>query len=95
MLPESCRVVRPSFIFLGHNFVVCGWIKILFGTNNRHNKTMCRAQNSGRYLQGHGHSMTLKQIRFRAVILLFMVEFRYCLVFWYVSHAKFRSLPSR
>ena len=27
----------------------------MFRTNDRHNKTTCRAQNSGRYLQGQGH----------------------------------------
>ena len=32
----SCRVVCPSVphLFSGHNFVVCGWIIILFGTND-------------------------------------------------------------
>jgi len=90
MLPEnilgehnySHYVVRLSILhsFPGHNFVVCAWIKILFGANDRHNKTTCRAQNSSSYLQGQGHRATLKQINFRAITLLFMVEFRYCLV---------------
>ena len=35
----SCCVVRP---FLpGHNVVVCGWIKILFGQTDCHTKTAC------------------------------------------------------
>ena len=67
--------VRPScpHSFRGHNFVVCCWIKILYGTNYRQNKTNFCAQNSGCYLQGQGHRATLKQIRFQAITLLFMV----------------------
>ena len=34
-------------------------IKLLFGTNDRHSKTTCRVQNSGRYLQGQGYRATL------------------------------------
>ena len=37
-------------------------------------------KNSGRYIKGQGHSTTLKQIRFPAIPLLFMVDFRYCLL---------------
>ena len=37
----SIRMSVPH-LFPGHNFVVCGWIKILFGTNDRQNKMTCR-----------------------------------------------------
>ena len=47
----SCPSVRPHS-FSGHNFVVCGLIKILFGTNDRHNKT-CRAKIPFAMFSGH------------------------------------------
>ena len=34
-----CCVVRP--LLPGHNVVVCGWIKILFGQTDCHTKTSC------------------------------------------------------
>ena len=92
MLPEKfrgsikllhCPSVYTSLhplSFPGHNFVVCGWIKVLCGTIDHHDMTTCRAQNSSHYLQGQCHRATLKQIGFQAITVLFMVEFRYCLV---------------
>jgi len=60
-------------LFPGHNVVVCGWIKILFGQNDRHNKTDSVSR----------HRATWQQILFRAITLLFMVEFRYMCSVWY------------
>ena len=68
-------VCTSAHSFPGHNFVVCCWIKILCGTNDRHNKTMCR------YLQGVGHRATLKQIRYRSINLLFMVDLALIVIF--------------
>ena len=80
ILVVALSVVRPSVLhpFPGHKFVACSWIKISFGTNDRHNKTTCRSQNSGHNRQGHRG--TLKQICFWAISLLFVVGLKYCLV---------------
>ena len=67
--------------FPDHNFIVCGCIKIFLGTNDHHNKTTCCMQNSGRYLQRVGHRATLKQIRYRSINLLFMVDLALIVIF--------------
>ena len=56
------KTLSVLHLFLGHCFVVCGWIKTLFGKNDFHNKMTCRMLNSGHYLQVH--MATLKQISF-------------------------------
>jgi len=63
--------------FPGHNIIVCVCIKILFGTNDRHNKMTCLAQNSAPFRPGH--RATWKQIHFQAITLLFVDEIKYCL----------------
>ena len=58
-----------------HNFVIWSRILKLFHRNDHHIKTMCRAHQLGRYLEGQGHSMTLQQNRVRSITLLFKVGF--------------------
>jgi len=72
-LGEHKVVVCPYFLHLfpGHNFAVCDWIKIIFGTNESKQDDVSQAK----FRQGQ--RSILKQIRFRAITLLFMVGFKY------------------
>jgi hypothetical protein len=47
----------------------------LFHRNDHHIETKCRSQHLGRHLEGHGHSMTLKQNCVRPITSLFEVGF--------------------
>jgi len=58
-----------------HNFVIWSRILTLFHRNDHHIKTMCRAHQLGRFLEGQGHSMILHQNRVRPITLLFEVGF--------------------
>jgi len=59
-----------------HNFVFRSRISKLLHRNDHHSARMCRAQHLGLFLEGQGHSMTLKQNRVRPITLLFEVRFR-------------------
>ena len=56
-----------------HNFVIWSQNLKLFHRNDRHVKTTCGAQYLGRYPEGKGHSITLKQNRVRPITFLFKV----------------------
>jgi len=78
-VPNSC----PA-----HNFVIWSRISKLFHRNDHHSARVCRAQHVGLYLEGQGHSMTLKQGQghsmnlkqncVRPITLLFEVGFPNC-----------------
>ena len=51
-VPNSC----PA-----HNFVIYSRILKLFHRKDRHIDTTCRKKYLGRFLEGQGHCMTLKQ----------------------------------
>ena len=74
--PSVRPSVRTSHLCPAHNFVI--WSRILkqFYRNDDHVETTCRVQHLGPYLEGHGHSATLQQIRVRPITLLFEVGFR-------------------
>jgi hypothetical protein len=69
--------VRPSILnsCQSHNFVIWSQNLQLFHRNDHHIETMCRAQHLGHYLEGQGHSMTLKQNRVQPITSLFEVGF--------------------
>jgi len=58
-----------------HIFVIWSRILKIFHRNDHHIGATCREQNSGRYLEGQGHSMTLQQNRVRPITWLFEVWF--------------------
>jgi len=58
-----------------HNLFFLSLILKLFYRNYHYNKTTCHEQHLGRYLEGHGHCMTLQQNRVRLITLLFEVWF--------------------
>jgi len=67
------RVTRKSCP--AQHFVIWSRILKLFHRNYRHIKTKCCVQDLDRYLEGQGHSMTLKQNRVRLITLSFEVQF--------------------
>jgi len=60
---------------LAHNFVIWSRILQIFHRNNYNIETTCGEQYWGWYLEGQGHSMTLKQKSVRPITLLFEVGF--------------------
>jgi len=56
---------------LPNDFVIWSRILLLFHRNDHHIEMTCHAQHLGRYLEGQGQSMTLKQSRVRPITLLF------------------------
>ena len=78
--PSVSQSVRPSVRTThscpAHNFVIWSGISKLFYRNDHHVVTTCHAQHLGSYLEGQGHSATLKQNRVRPITLLLAVEFR-------------------
>jgi len=74
--PSVSPAVRTTHSCPAHNFVIWSRISKLFYRNDHHVETTCHAQHLGRYLEGHGHSMTLQQNRVRPITSLFEVRFR-------------------
>jgi hypothetical protein len=58
-----------------HNFYIWSRIFKLFHRNDHHIEKTCRTQHLGRYLEGQGHSMILKQNRVRPITSIFEVGF--------------------
>ena len=61
-----CTVFCPA-----HNFVIWSPILKLFHRNDHYIETPCGKQNLGRYLDGQGHIITLKQKQVLPITLLF------------------------
>jgi len=83
-----------------NNFVIWSRILKLFHTSYHHIESICREQDLGCYLEGQGHSMTLKQNLVRPITSLFEVGFKTISQklspYWVdMLRAKFGSLPWR
>jgi len=65
--PSVRQSVRTTHSCPAHNFVIWSGISKLFYRNDHHVETTCRVQHLGSYLEGQGHSATLKQNRVRPI----------------------------